>query len=377
MDLTNKIKREIYGHYVAVEGATAGKQLPSIRALAKELGVSAPTVCKAIEALTAEGCLVKRRGSGVYLSGEQPVLPRAERKKIGLIVHSLTEPLGHRVMEGVESMARRQGYALEIACSEYDCGAEAQCIRRMTRRQVAGMILYPVAKQNSDSNRAAWLGGDVPIIVADLYQDFMNTSRVVFDNRGAAFEMASWLFASGRRDVLFVSYNHGFRHPAVEARERGFREAARDAGISNADSPVFECDFFLTEQDTDLTALFEYLDRLQNKKALPGAVMCTTDYMAAAVVAHLRRNGISVPDEVCVTGFDNNYFDPRLHLFDGLAARWPTTRPDFRRLGADAVELLIDHIEGSGSSALVEKVLPCPLLIPDCHGEGGLLRGKS
>ncbi len=95
-----------------------------------------------------------------------------------------------------------------------------------------------------------------------------------------------------------------------------------------------------------------------------------TDFIAAAVIAHFKRKNASVLDQVCVTGFDNNYFNPEIHHFEGLSARWPTTQPDFRRMGMEAARLLIDQIETGEADARVEKILSCPFLIPG-SGTGG------
>ena len=62
--------------------------------------------------------------------------------------------------------------------------------------------------------------------------------------------------------------------------------------------------------------------------------------------------------------FDNNYFDGHLRTFNGLMTQWPTTDPNFRRMGEVAAELLIARIESKKTNMLVEKIMPCPLLIP-------------
>lgn len=364
VNITTKVKNKILEKYIFAETAKKGDRLPAIRQLAVEFNVSAPTICKAIEALSAEGRVVKRLGSGVYLADpEQMPTFTHGGKKIGIVVHSMTETLGHRVIEAAENVARRNGYAFELASSNYDYAAESQCVDDMVRRGVSGILIYPVAKRDSENEYLAKI--KLPLLVVDLYQEPMQKSRVIFDNYSAAYGMAEFLYDHGRKDILFLSYSHEYRHHAVEERLKGFRRAVEDEGIEVNEQRIYECGIFLSEKDSNLTDLLKYLDTLYaHIETASDAIICPTDFMAAAVIAHLSRRNISVPEQVCVTGFDNTYFDDKLGSFHGLMTKWPTTNPNFQRMGEVAAELLIAQIESKKSNTLVEKILPCTLLIP-------------
>ncbi len=64
------------------------------------------------------------------------------------------------------------------------------------------------------------------------------------------------------------------------------------------------------------------------------ALMCYNDYMAAAAVMHLRQNGVRVPEDVSVVGFDN----VRPDWYDGPALT--TMAVPLEEIGAEAVRLL-------------------------------------
>jgi len=364
VNITTKVKNKIIEKYIFDKTAKEGDRLPTIRQLAAEFNVSAPTICKAIEALSAEGRVIKRLGSGIYLADPEQTPTRMHGgKKIGIVVHSMTETLGHRVIEAAENTARRNGYAFELASSNYDYEAEVQCIANMVRRGVSGILIYPVAKRDPKNEHLAKI--TTPLLVVDLYQEPMQKSRVIFDNYLAAYEMAEFLYDHGRKDILFLSYSHEYRHHAVEERLKGFRRAVEDAGIKVNEQRIYECGIFLSEKDSNLKDLLKYLDTLYTHiETSPDAIICPTDFMAAAVITHLSLRNISVPEQVCVTGFDNTYFDDKLGSFPGLMTKWPTTNPNFQRMGEVAAELLITQIESKKSNTLVEKILPCTLLIP-------------
>lgn len=81
--------------------------------------------------------------------------------------------------------------------------------------------------------------------------------------------------------------------------------------------------------------------RLLKMKKLPDAVFCSSDYMALGCIAELQKNGIKVPQEVAVSGFDNieasEYCYPRL----------TTVGQPYEEMGAEAVRLLDMLYSGS------------------------------
>lgn len=62
-----QIKAQIRG-LIATNELPAGARLPSVRQLARDLGVAAGTVAKAYQDLEAQGLLTSRRGSGTRVA---------------------------------------------------------------------------------------------------------------------------------------------------------------------------------------------------------------------------------------------------------------------------------------------------------------------
>jgi DNA-binding transcriptional regulator YhcF (GntR family) len=61
---------------------TPGTRLPTVRALAADLGLAANTVARAYRELESAGVVEKRRTAGTYVSGQGSPLARRERMKI-------------------------------------------------------------------------------------------------------------------------------------------------------------------------------------------------------------------------------------------------------------------------------------------------------
>lgn len=71
----------------------AGDRLPSVRELARELAINPNTVARAYTALEAEGVIVRRQGSGCFVSERGSELRSSERERrlVELVEHLVTE----------------------------------------------------------------------------------------------------------------------------------------------------------------------------------------------------------------------------------------------------------------------------------------------
>lgn len=78
---------------VARGEVAAGDRLPSVRELAKDLAINPNTVARAYDQLEAQGVIVRRQGSGCFVTGETSGLELSQRRKRldELIQHAITE----------------------------------------------------------------------------------------------------------------------------------------------------------------------------------------------------------------------------------------------------------------------------------------------
>jgi GntR family transcriptional regulator len=77
LQIVNQVK-----YLVAAGRLAAGEELPSVRTLAEQLVINPNTVARAYLELERAGVVVKRHGSGTYVSEEGSPLARKERMKL-------------------------------------------------------------------------------------------------------------------------------------------------------------------------------------------------------------------------------------------------------------------------------------------------------
>ena len=357
------IRDKIKTDYIASGKCGGGDKLPTIRELAKEYGVSYVTVIEAVRILDQEGKVVKRQGSGVYVLKDSA---QAERypiaKKIGYITNCFAQKgaYGYKILDGVERIACQKGYNLEIANSTFSLLKEKEAVAKMINGGVGGIVLYPVPGRDLDHEYLAKEFIEIPMVVVDLAQPEMQRPSVVFDNDNAGYELTKHLIAKGSRKIVFFqNILNVTTYRSSHDRISGAQRAVETASISH------ELNFSIeTWQGDNLEAMFSKLEMLMGSENRPDAIINVNDSAAAAVFFWLTSNGYKVPSEIEIVGFDNVMpeFVPWFNLSDGYQYRWPTTNPDFTRLGERAVELLLETMQ-TNNKIIREIVLPCSVLI--------------
>lgn len=365
--LTRTLKNKIVTDFISSGAVAPGGKLPSIRAIAQKYSSNTTTISKVVAVLAAEGIVTKRHGSGIYCTANARNLiahTHSSHRKIGFVVHDINTTLGHRLLTGVEASVSNHRGTLEIANSYHDVQLERQHLEAMRQRGVEGVVLK-AAPNRTDADE--YLGGelrDFPIVLVDDYRPSMRRPSVIFDNFTAGREMTLHLVRQGCQRIAFYLFEDW--HRVLEDRLAGYRAALKESGIPFRPELVVQrgalTDLGKHNHNPALSAVAELLAL----DPQPDAIIAPQDYCASLFIDYLRHNRPQDAAHIIVTGFDN---DPgtqdAIYRMATASPAWPTTLPDFRRMGTRATELLLEMLNSKSDSAReVQIVLPCPLLLP-------------
>lgn len=158
---------------------------------------------------------------------------------------------------------------------------------------------------------------------------FDRMALVGIDDYGAARSMTLHLIGLGHTKIGFVTGDPA--HGASQKRLRGYKDALRTAGYA-VDDQLIEEGFFSFESGVAAT------EKLLAVKTPPTVIFACNDEMAAGALSVLHREGLAVPGDIAVAGFD-----------DGALASyvWPsltTVRQPVEALGHQAVTALMEKL---------------------------------
>ncbi len=301
----------------------------TVRDVAIAAGVSTATVSRALtgKGRIAEETTVRVRRIAEALGYQVNSIGRALRegtaRTVGMVVPVIANPFYSALIRAVEDALHAEDLELLIADSHGDVEREARRLRLLTGRQVEAILVAP-----SSMIRSAAVIEHVmrttPVVCLDRRVSGPSTDFVGVDNEEGMSLVLRHLVEQGVRSVAIA----GSDNETSVGRERNasFNRIAGEYSLEIHD-PVHHA----FDIETGKTAG----DIIGRRSALPDAIVAGDDLIAIGLISSLRRQGILVPRDVLVTGFDG------IFLADVLEPGLTTVEQPIQALAAAAVDALL------------------------------------
>lgn len=241
------------------------------------------------------------------------------------------------VERGVAEECWRRGYAVMVAGAN---GGNSEAVLTDIAGRVDGLAVLSDSVSDDQIERIA---ERLPVVMLSESRPGAGIPQVNADNAGGVRALVEHLVGEhGFRELAFVGALLD-----ADRRERfeTFRVMLRELRLTAPEEPIAGTD--------DHQVMIR---DLMTVEGLPDAFVCETDEVALALMDTLREMGIDVPGQVAVTGFDGivagRLSSPQL----------TTVRQPMQAMGAEAVRILIDHIERSDQPARSRR-FPVQLLV--------------
>nr|WP_246221296.1 LacI family DNA-binding transcriptional regulator [Phytoactinopolyspora mesophila] len=269
---------------------------------------------------------------------------------IALVADDLTTPSIGLLVAAMEQEARSSGAFVTVSPTGGTPERQLETIRRLRALRPRALVL------TTGRVEAAALGGRLTaellayqrdggrvVIVGDTDTDF---DSIRFDNRGSAREMGVYVGATGHRRVAVLAGPAG--QAAMTARVEGFVSGLEDTGAGHEQVRIVYSE--LTRQG-GFDAVRELIS---GARGGVDAVVAANDLLAIGGLGALRAEGISVPRQLSVTGFDD------IQLAVDVTPRLTTIGVPLAEAGAEAIRLAV-----SARSDRVHLVLRGRLIVRD------------
>ncbi len=194
---------------------------------------------------------------------------------------------------------------------------------------------------------------DVPIVFIDSYANtgfsLLKSDLVTMENFASISFLTRHLIRCGATRFGFVGdITHCL---SFEERWMGYRAALQEAGLS----PI-EAYSILSKDDAPYGDTDWLIDQLRSMPRIPDAFVCANDYLAIHLMTALKKMGLSVPNDVMVTGFDGS---PEASVVEPALT---TARIPSMSLGRIAADVLLNRIQNPDRPFMRTYVNTEPLL---------------
>jgi len=175
---------------------------------------------------------------------------------------------------------------------------------------------------------------DIPFVLVDHEDALVPSDSVFMNNYDSMRQMTALVIQKGCHDIRFVgspAYSRSFHD-----RWLGFRIVMEEAGLH---VPTAGEDPFLQMEEDAYLIVDREIPKLISERKLPSAFVCGNDFFAYLILKSLVANGVKVPEDVAVTGFDHTdeERDPALPSLSTIHVPNET-------LGMRAVEILFHRL---------------------------------
>ena len=332
------------------DSTTSGAR--TLRDVARLAGVSIGTASKAMNAggrLSAETrAKVLRAAKALdYRPNDlAQSLHRARSMTVGILS---TDSFGRFTFPIVEALERRlfdHGIAVFMCNATDDPERERRHIDQLLGKRVDGLIV--TARRADRRAPIEPVAHGLPVVYVFSQVENPDALCLLPDDEGGAKLAVSHLAGLGRRRIAHITGPRRFE--AVRLRERGWRAALSEAGLTARDA---DC---LADRWSEAWGR-EAVERLfRQRQTTPDALFCGNDQIARGAVDALKETGRSVPEDVAIVGFDNWNV-----MTDATLPPLTSVDMNLGTLGEEAGAALIEMISGRHLAGI--RRLPCSLVV--------------
>ncbi len=334
---------------------------PTMKEIAKQLGVSITTVSRALQNHPRIGLrtreqvqeLVRKLG---YLPNASAISLKKRRTfNIGVVLPALTEQFFSLAISGIEDAAMRQGYSVLVVQSRNDFERERAAITSLVKHGVDGIIASVASQTHTYKHFDDIVKHGVPVVFFDRVIKRPTSSCVYSDITAGAFQAVAFLIGRGLTRIALL--NGPSTLQATDERLRGYVDALRQHAI-----PVdirYIKGVNLAREDTVKKTV-----ELLNLPDPPQAVLAFHDYVALDAMQVCKARGLRINQDISFVSFSNLSFCSYLE-YPPIASieQFPY------EMGEKAALILLASLEKPEGTPRQEVVIPSKLVVREGQGE--------
>ena len=290
---------------------------------------------------TVEKVEMAARELGYQLPGRRN---KKESKKDRLIVvfcPTITNPYYVLLLQGIETVADKQGYGVFICNTQRDPRLEEKYLRMMQTLQPQG-IIYSCNPNPDFQSQVEEMAQTIPLVIISNKEKTTTVDAINQDNTVVGRLMARHLLDLGHRDVAFITPPLTKRQWQRTKRVNGFVKEYEKEGLKDhviikaADESI---DSQIPRMDSEYSMGYELTMELLQEGRQFTAIAGQNDMMAIGALDALHEAKVHVPRDVSVIGCDNIFYS-------GIRRISLTTIDHFVALkGQDACDIIIRKID--------------------------------
>lgn len=310
--------------------------MANIQEVARKAGVSVATVSRVLNnsVTVTPSTRLKVEAAIRELNYEPSMLGRnlrnSESRLLLVLLPGISNPFYTEIINGIQNTALTNKYNI-LLCETNSNPVRENIYFNMVKNKLADGIISMDPTVNM--KKLVELSENHSIILCSEYDEGDRIPYVSIDNELAAYHAVKHLIRLGNKSIALINSDEKYLY--ARQRRRGYERALKEFNL-----PVNKEYIYNTEQ-LDFQDGVQAMRMLLRLEERPTAVFAVSDTLAIGALKEINTNGLRVPEDIAVVGFDNisfsNMTNPTL----------TTVSQPMYKMGCTAAKMLIDNIQGN------------------------------
>ena len=285
--------------------------MATIKDVAKEAGVSIATTSRVMNNAphTSEKAIVAVKKAmetlGYRPNSNARALVSKTSNTIGVLVNDVSSPFFGSMVKAIDTVANERGKQVLIGNGYHDATKEKNAIDLLINSRCESLVVHSKGLSNEVLIK---LADEVPgMVLINRYIPEIASRCIALDNYKGSYLATEHLIRQGHQHIGYICSSHDIDD--AHDRKTGYLQALEDNGISVKEE-------YIEYGEPDEEGGEQAVINLIAKNTPITAIATYNDYMAAGCMALLQENGIRIPEDMSVIGFDDGhiarYIYPRL-----------------------------------------------------------------
>ncbi|MCA1009135.1 LacI family DNA-binding transcriptional regulator [Halobacillus halophilus] len=325
--------------------------MPTISDVARITGLSKSTISRVINnhpyisSDKREKVLKAMEEIGYYPNPSARRLRGHTTNTIGVIVPRIVNPFFSYLVNSIEQEAFKNNYQVIIFQSNDLKDKELYFLNLLKNRQVDGIIMTSIENDWETIEPFMQYG---PILLCNEYVNQSSVSKVRLDQNKGAYMGTEHLINKGHQKIAYCTGGLFAGYGRDLDRNTGYQKAMDKHHLTPNPSWIFIERHSIEDGKSVVKEILSMNDK-------PTAIFSGSDEVAAGIIIEAKENGLRIPDDLAVVGFDDQ------PLAEIVEPKLTTIKQPIDEMGIKSVELLIKMMNNKDS--LAEEVqLPIQLI---------------
>jgi LacI family transcriptional regulator len=270
---------------------------------------------------------------------------------VGVVVHDIADPYFSSIAAGLIEVAETRQLLVCMSSTPADEAAERQYVALMRAQRARAVIL--IGSRTDDEDARAALRAEIAAFTRSggravcVGQDLLGVDTILPENAAGAQALARAMVALGHRRFAVLAGPRGL----LTAKDRldGFLAGLAAWSVTVDPARIIHGAFTRDGAYEAMSAI------LAAKEPRPDCVFAVTDVMALGALARLRADGLEVPKDIALAGFDD------IATLRDVYPPLTTVRLPLKRMGEMAANLVLSEASDATRPGQGQpRVIPVP-----------------